>query len=201
MTTAARRSPLPLAELLAQDGTDPRTRYRLKQRLSTYTRARTVALGPFLRVVFEDDWTRRLQAARGRWSRSSAGDPPAWAMPAAPAGHAPWQATMQIALETPLLRAQWLATLIEAAHHLCLEIARGTRVPASVLAPCLLNEAGLAAQQPLRFDMPHHGLAALRAGKEPSLALACTHTRYSWRRVIPAPTIALLLGSAGSPAS
>lgn len=165
------------------------------RRALSHKRARTLTLGPHMRLVFEDRLTLAHQVRTiARAERIT--DPEALALEAAayaplmPDGRS-WRATLLLELPDARERARELPLLNEAAHQLYADVPRLLRVRAEA------NEdqpdrhrSRLSAVHFLRYDWPPEARAVLqRAG---SLVLGCDHPRYAWRRLVPAHTLALL---------
>jgi hypothetical protein len=165
------------------------------QRALSHKRARTLTLGPHMRLAFEDRLTLAHQVRTiARAERIT--DPVALALemaayaPLMPDGRS-WRATLLLELPDPHQRERELPLLNEAAHQLYIDVPRLLRVR------CEANEdqpdrhrSRLSAVHFLRFGWPDEARHALqRAG---TVVLGCNHPRYAWRRLVPAHTLALL---------
>jgi hypothetical protein len=173
----------------------PETAPLSAQRVLGHKRARTLALGPHMRVVFEDRLTLAHQVRTiARAERIT--DPAALAReaaacaPLAPDGRS-WRATLLLELPDPLERERELPLLNEAAHLLYVDVPRLLRVMAEA------NEDQpdrhrdrLSAVHFLRFAWPDAARQALQQAG--TVLLGCEHPRYAWRRLVPAHTLALL---------
>ena len=203
------RKPLPGSALLPDpprrppDGPPPPAPFPpLELRLDASTlqalshkRARTLSLGPHMRLAFEDRLTLAHQVRTiARAERIT--DPEALAReaaayaPLAPDGRS-WRATLLLELPDAHERERELPLLNEAAHQLYIDVPRLLRVrgEANEDQPDR-HRRRLSAVHFLRFDWPPaaHGVLQ-RAG---SIVLGCEHPRYAWRRLVPTHTLALL---------
>lgn len=165
------------------------------QRVLSHKRARTLALGPHMRLAFEDRLTIEHQVqVVARAERIT--DPEALAREVdayaalLPDGRS-WRATLLLELPDPHQRARELPLLNEAAHQLYIDVPRLSRVRAEA------NEdqpdrhrSRLSAVHFLRFAWPPAVQRALLDGA--AVVLGCEHPRYAWRRLVPAHTLALL---------
>lgn len=165
------------------------------QRVLSHKRARTLPLGPHMRLVFEDRLTLAHQvrtiarAERITDAEALAREAAAYA-PLMPDGRS-WRATLLLELPDPHERERELPLLNEAAHQLYVDLPRLLRVRAEANEDQPDRHRGrLSAVHFLRFDWPAAARDMLqRAG---SVALGCEHPRYAWRRMVPAHTLALL---------
>lgn len=165
------------------------------QRLLSHKRARTLTLGPHMRLAFEDRLTLEHQlrtiarAERITDPADLAREFDAYA-PLLPDGRS-WRATLLLELPDAQDRERELPLLNEAAHQLYIDVPRLLRVRGEA------NEdqpdrhcSRLSAVHFLRFGWPDDTRAALQTAR--SVVLGCEHPRYAWRRVIPVPMLALL---------
>ena len=198
-----------------------------RRRLAAHREARTVALGPAMRLQFEDALTVRWQIQEVLRSDNSFDtasmqheiDTYAHLLP--DGRH--WKATLFIALPEAEARRRDLPALSEAAHQLYVEVGRHgrARVQASHRADQaaalrwqgggaigrVMGEANEdlpdrhlgrpSAVHFLRFALPEPLRAALLAGAP--AALGCRHDRYSFRRLIPPRTLLALCGDIAAP--
>lgn len=165
------------------------------QRALSHKRARTLALGPHMRLAFEDRMTIAHQVRTiARAERIT--DPAALAReaaayaPLAPDGRS-WRATLLLELPDALERERELPLLNEAAHLLYVDVPRLLRVRADANEDQPDRHRGrLSAVHFLRFAWPDAARQALQQAG--SVVLGCEHPRYAWRRLVPAHTLALL---------
>ena len=165
------------------------------QRLLSHKRARTVALGPHMRLAFEDRLTIQHQVRTiARAERIT--DPAALARefdayaPLLPDGRS-WRATLLLELPDAQQRERELPLLNEAAHQLYVDLPRLSRVMAQANEDQPDRHRGrLSAVHFLRFAWPPAVQQALLGGA--AAVLGCEHPRYAWRRLLPAHTLALL---------
>lgn len=167
-----------------------------RRALMAYRRARSVSLGPWMRLQFEDELTVRYQI--GEILRAER-----IAEPAAiqheidtyarlvPDG-TQWIATLMIQIPDADQRADELPRLSAAAHQIYLECERQGRVFAQAnedLADRHLTRPS--AVHFLRFQLPEPLRARALGGA--SATLGCVNPQYCWRRLIPPPMQRLLL--------
>ena len=182
------------------------------QRALAHKRARTLTLGPHMRLAFEDRLTLEHQVRTiARVERIT--DPAALAReiaayaPLMPDGRS-WRATLLLELPDPHQRERELPLLNEAAHQLYIDLPRLLRVrgEANEDQPDR-HRSRLSAVHFLRFAWPDAARQALCGAS--TVVLGCDHPRYTWRRLVPAHTLALLradlvtppgTADAGSPA-
>lgn len=165
------------------------------QRALSHKRARTLALGPHMRLAFEDRLTLAHQVRTiARAERIT--DPAALAReaaayaPLAPDGRS-WRATLLLELDDPIERERELPLLNEAAHLLYIDVPRLLRVRAEANEDQPDRHRGrLSAVHFLRFAWPDAARHALQQAA--TVVLGCEHPRYAWRRQVPAHTLALL---------
>jgi hypothetical protein len=163
-----------------------------RSRLIAHRRARTVALGPAMRLQFEDELTVRYQIQEVLRAENVVDTSEmrheieryAHLLP----DRTQWKATLMIELPNAQQRARELPLLNEAAHHVYVETAGRPRVHASA------NEdqpdghrTRPSAVHFLRFALPESFRAALLAGQ--GVALGCDHPAYAWRRKIAQPML------------
>jgi hypothetical protein len=172
-------------------------RHEHRQRLIAHRRQRTLALGPHLRLQFEDELTVRHHIQEVLWVDRSADDEEAVREEIATYAHlvpngAQWKATLMIELPDAAEREQLMPLLNEAVQAIYVELRGQARVVASVNddLPCrhLGRPSGV---HFLRFQLDPLFRAALARGGEATIG--CTHPRYHWRRVIPRATLASLM--------
>jgi hypothetical protein len=166
-----------------------------RARLLSYKRARSLALGPCMRLQFENrvtiaDHVRRIARAE------RIADPAALARefdamaPLLPDGTS-WRATLLLELPDALERRRELPLLNDAAHQLYIDLPRHSRIRAEA------NEdqpdrhrARLSAVHFLRFGFDESQRRALLHGA--AVMLGCEHPNHAWRRLVPSHTLALL---------
>lgn len=165
------------------------------QRALSHKRARTLALGPHMRLAFEDQLTLAHQVRTiARAERIT--DPAALAREAAayaplmPDGHS-WRATLLLELPDPQERERELPLLNEAAHQLYIDVPRLLRVRVEANEDQPDRHRGrLSAVHFLRFAWAPAARVVLQGAG--TVVLGCEHPRYAWRRLVPAHTLALL---------
>lgn len=178
---------------------EPLQRHGVRQRLMTYRRLRTVALGPCMRVQFEDAITVRWQVhevlrAERRQGPEAQAEEMALYRHLLPTG-GDLRATLFIELPESDQRRRELPLLNEAVHLLHLDVApestRGQRVHAEA------NEdqpdrhrSRPSAVHFLRFALPQPLRQALLSGG--GATLGCSHPQYTWRHVLQPATLKLL---------
>jgi hypothetical protein len=159
-----------------------------KQQALRHRRERSVALGPCMRLQFEDTLTVRyqiqemLRAGRRHDADTVQHEIDTYAH-LLPDG-SNWKATLMIEMPDAHTRRRALPQLNEAAHRIYVEVARHARVVAEA------NEdqpdrhlARHSAVHFLRFELPQPLRAALLAGA--GATLGCAHDQYAFRRVFP----------------
>ena len=165
------------------------------QRMLSHKRARTLALGPHMRLAFEDQLTLAHQVhtiarAEGLTDPAALAREAAAYAPLAPDGRS-WRATLLLELSDPAERQRELPLLNEAAHLLYVDVPRLLRVRAEANEDQPDRHRGrLSAVHFLRFDWPDAARQALQQAG--TVVLGCEHPRYAWRRRVPAHTLALL---------
>ena len=163
-----------------------------KQRLIAHRRARSLSLGPCMRLQFEDELTLRHQiqeVLRAERVTSAEGmqqeiDTYAHLLP----DGSNWKATLMIELPDAHQRQRELPLLNQAAHQVYVELPGQPRVHAQANED--LPDRHLtrpSAVHFLRFQFPEPWRAALRAGS--TARLGCAHEQYEFRRVIPSATL------------
>lgn len=175
-------------------------------RLIAHRRARTVALGPAMRLQFEDVLTVRYQiqeVLRAERIADAEGvqheiDTYAHLLP----DGTNWTATLLIELPDAAERRRALPQISLAAHSLYVEVAQ-QRAPAFANEDLAGRRNARHLERPsgvhfLRFALPEVMRAALHAGA--SATLACAHERYPWCAPI-APQLLMHLARDLSPAS
>jgi hypothetical protein len=155
-----------------------------RERLIAHRRARTLALGPAMRLQFEDELTVRYQiqeVLRAEKVSDAAEmhreiERYAHLLP----DGTQWKATLLIELPDAQQRERELPLLNEAVHHLYVETARRPRVRA------VANEdlPDRHRNRPsgvhfLRFTLPEGFRNALLVGQ--SVVVGCEHDGYTWR--------------------
>jgi hypothetical protein len=170
-------------------------RTAIRQRLIAYKRARTVELGPSMRLQFEDALTVRYQVQEAM--RAESIEEPARVeeelasyMQLLPDGRG-WRATLMIELPDARQRRSELAVLSTAAHEIFLDVLHHPRLRARVNED--LPDRHLtrpSAVHFLRFEMPGALRAALLDGAQATLG--CAHRQYEWRCSIASQALALL---------
>lgn len=178
-------------------------------RMIAHRRLRTLALGPHLRLQFEDELTVRHQIQEVLWAERSEG-PDAVRDEIEIYAHllpdgAHWKATLLIELPDAAERERLLPLLHEAAFVLYVELRGAGRGPLRVKAaanddlPCR-HRTRLSGVHFLCFALePAFRAALLNERHAAELLLGCTHPRYHWRRVVPAATLASLRLDLGEP--
>lgn len=167
-------------------------RHGRKQRLMAHRRARSVSLGPCMRLQFEDELTLRHQiqeVLRAERITSAQGmqqeiDTYAHLLP----DGSNWKATLMIELPDAQERRRELPLLNQAAHQVYVELRGQPRVYAQANED--LPDRHLArpsAVHFLRFQFPAPWHAALGVGSP--VRLGCAHQGYEFRRVIPPATL------------
>lgn len=168
------------------------TRRVHRQRLIRHRRERSLALGPCMRLQFEDELTIRYQiqevlhAERAASAEHMQHEIDTYAHLVPDGTH--WKATLLIELPDATERRRELPQLNEAAHRLYVELPRHARVYA--LANEDLVDRHLSrpsAVHFLRFQFPESVRAALLNGA--TATLGCDHAQYEFRRLIPPASI------------
>jgi hypothetical protein len=168
-------------------------RYGRKLRLMAHRRARSVALGPCMRLQFEDALTLRhqiqevLRAERITSAQGMQQEIDAYAH-LLPDG-SNWKATLLIELPDAQERRRELPLLNQAAHQLYVELRGQPRVYAQANEdlPDRHHLARPSAVHFLRFQFQASWRAVLEAGG--AVRLGCAHERYEYRRMIPPATL------------
>jgi hypothetical protein len=171
-----------------------RVRRMHRQALMRHRRQRCLALGPCMRLQFEDALTIRYQiqeilyAERRDDAKGMQHEIDTYAH-LLPDG-SNWKATLQVELPDANERKRELPQLNDAVHRVYVDVHRQPRVFA------LANEdlpdrhrSRPSAEHFLRFQLPESMRAAVLAGAPATLG--CTHDQYEFRRSVPAG----LLGS------
>ncbi|HSW04535.1 DUF3501 family protein [Aquabacterium sp.] len=163
-----------------------------KQQLIRHRRERSVALGPCMRLQFEDEQIIRYQIQEVLHVERLA-HPDAVQHEIDTYAHlvpdgSNWTATLMIELPDAGERRRELPLLNEAAHAVYVDVPRHARVVAQA------NEdqpdrhlTRPSAVHFLRFQLPESLRAALLGGAPATLG--CAHCQYEFRRVIPTATI------------
>ncbi len=172
-------------------------RHEHRQRLIAHRRQRSLALGPHLRLQFEDELTVRHHIQEVLWVDRSADDEEAVRDEIATYAHlvpdgAQWKATLMIELPDAAERERLMPLLNEAVQAAYVELRGLARINASVNddLPCrhLDRPSGV---HFLRFELDPEFRAGLAHGGE--ALIGCSHPQYHWRRVIPRATLASLM--------
>ncbi len=163
-----------------------------KQKMIRHRRERSLALGPCMRLQFEDELTIRYQiqevlhAERGASQEAMQHEIDTYAH-LVPDG-TNWKATLLIELPDAAERQRELPQLNEAARRVYVDVPRHGRIFA------LANEdqpdrhlTRLSAVHFLRFQLPESLRVALVGGA--TATIGCAHDQYEFRRVIPPATI------------
>ncbi|MBN9462826.1 MAG: DUF3501 family protein [Burkholderiales bacterium] len=166
-----------------------------RERAIAHRRARTVQLGPAMRLQFEDAHTIRYQVQEVLHAERVA-DPEAARHELHAYAHllpngTEWTASLLIELPEAAERARAMPVLSEAVHFLYVQ-ARGR---ARVLVSANEDQPDRHRSRPsgvhfLRFRLPPPMRAQLLAGA--AVAIGCTHPAYSWHAPLPAATLACL---------
>lgn len=170
-----------------------RRQHRL--RLIAHRRARSVALGPAMRLQFEDETTVRHQIQEVLRAENVA-DLHGVQHEIATYTHllpdaTQWKATLLIELPDAQQRHRELPALNEAAHCVYAHTARMPRVVASANEDLPdRHRARPSAVHFLRFQLPEAFRAALVSGR--SITLGCDHPAYPWEVSMPSQTLAQL---------
>jgi hypothetical protein len=170
-------------------------RRKQQRQMIAHRRARSLPLGPCMRLQFEDESTLRYQIQEVlRAERiSDAGDTQEQIDTYAhllPDGNN-WKATLLIELPDAQQRRRELPQLNEAAHCVYVDVPQHSRIVAQANED--LPDRHLerpSAVHFLRFEFPPSLRLALLAGA--SAKLGCAHHQYEFRRVIPPATVDLL---------
>lgn len=176
----------------------------LRPQMIAHRRARAVALGPSMRLLFEDATTVRHQVQEVVRAENIVdadelrGEVQRYAHLLPDATH--WVATLMIEIADAQQRRLALDGLNDAVHRIYLELPKQPRLRASVnddLAD--RHRARPSAVHFLRFALPDDFRAALFS--RPSLTLGCDHAAYAWRQPLSAPLLARLTnGLSATPA-
>jgi hypothetical protein len=164
------------------------SRRQHKQQMIRHRRERCVALGPCMRLQFEDELTIRYQIQEVLHAEQPSCPLAAQQQIDTYAHLAPdgsnWKATLQIELPDAAERRRELPQLSQAAHRVYVDIARHARVFA------LANEDLVdghrtrpSAVHFLRFQLPEALRAAVLDGT--TVTLGCAHDQYEFHRVVP----------------
>lgn len=207
-TAAARRHDRPLAGLTVAD-LMPWSAYRAarpahRPSLIRHRRERSVALGPSMRLHFEDALTIRHQIQEVLHLEGPAGleaiqhEIDTYA-PLLPDG-TNWKATLMIELPDAAERRRDLPSLSEAAHHIYVDVDGSPRSVAHANEDQPDRHLGRpSGVHFLRFQLPPGARLALLSGA--AATLGCAHERYAFRHRIPAATLARLRGDLVAPPS
>ncbi|MCA0243160.1 MAG: DUF3501 family protein [Proteobacteria bacterium] len=183
-----RRAPLEQMLHLLQDDID---QGRVRQRLQAYRRMRTVALGPCMRLQFEDPVTVQHQAYDSL-PPPLRRDGAALARALAERRHLlpeglDWRATLQLGLQDLRRVPRPGLPPVDALQAIHLDVAPGTPAATRVRAEL---RPGAGAHPLLRFALTPRLAQALLAGAGASLG--CNHPAYAWRHLLPPATLKLL---------
>ncbi|HET7865100.1 MAG TPA: DUF3501 family protein [Burkholderiaceae bacterium] len=166
-----------------------------RQRLMAHRRARSLSLGPCMRLQFEDALTLRHQiqeVLRAECVSSAEGlqqeiDTYAHLLP----DGSNWKATLMLELPDAHQRRRELPLLNDAAHQVYVELPGQPRVHAHANEDQPDRHRGrLSGVHFLRFQFAAPCRAALQAGSP--ARLGCAHPQYEFRRVIPRAALDLL---------
>ena len=168
-----------------------------RREMIAHRRARSMSLGPAMRLQFEDELTARHQI-REVLHAECITDPVAIQHEIDTYAHllpdgTQWKATLLIQLPDSAERARKLALLSDAARDIYVECGKQGRVYA--LANDDLSDRHLARPSGvhfLRFQLPEAMRLCLLDGA--SAAIGCRHQRYQWHRLIPSATLRWLRG-------
>lgn len=166
-----------------------------RMRLIAHRRSRTVALGPAMRVQFEDEVTVRHQIQEVLRTEGIVDDDGVRHEIATYAHLVPdaaqWKATLLIELPDARQRHRELPALNQAAHHVYAEAPDVPRVVARANEDLADGHRSRpSAVHFLRFQLPMAFRAAVLAGK--SVTLGCDHPAYPWSASIAPCTLAQL---------
>lgn len=174
-----------------------RHRNEHRAHLIAHRAARSLHLGPAMRLQFEDELTVRYQIQEvlraGRVTARAEVEAEIAVYRHLLPGGGEWLATLFIEVPAPAQRRQRLPALSEAAHRIHLDVGGAERVIAAAnedLADRHLWRPS--AVHFLRFSLPAPVRAALRRGAP--AALGCAHEQYAWRRPLPPRLVARLCG-------
>lgn len=178
---------------------EPLQRHGVRQRLMTYRRLRTVALGPCMRVQFEDAITVRWQVhevlrVERRQGPEAQAEEMALYRHLLPTG-GDLRATLFIELPEAGQRRRELPLLNEAVHQLHLDVAPESSNGQRVHAEANEDQPDRHRDRPsavhfLRFALPLPLRQALLSGG--GATLGCSHPQYTWRHVLKPATLKLL---------
>lgn len=159
-----------------------------QQRLIRHRRERSLALGPCMRLQFEDELTIRYQIQEVLHAERAA-HPNAMQQEIDTYAHlvpdgSNWKATLLIELPDAVERRRRLPQLNEAARAIFVDVPRHARV----IAQANEDQADRHLTRPsavhfLRFQLPEPVRLALLGGA--TAKLGCGHFQYEFRRVIP----------------
>ena len=163
-----------------------------RREMIAHRRARSMSLGPAIRLQFEDELTVRHQI-REVLCAERITDPAAMQHEIDAYAHllpdgTQWKATLLIQLPEAAERARELALLSDAAHDIYIECGKQARVFAQ--ANKGLSDRHLSRPSGvhfLRFQLPEPMRLHLFDGA--CAAIGCGHPRYQWHRLIPSATL------------
>lgn len=163
-----------------------------RPRLIAHRQARTMELGPAMRLQFEDVWTIRYQIQEvlhaEQVSDSAAAQQEIDAYARLLPDGTQWKAPLLIGLPDPDERARELPALSEAAHRIYVQV--GTHARIFALAnedQCDRHLARPSGVHFLRFPLPGALREAALAGATASFG--CSHPRYEWHAPVPAEVL------------
>lgn len=174
-----------------------RIRVATRAQASAHRRLRSVALGPLLRLQFEDRYTVQRQIQELLYVGKVVDEQvvrheiDAWA-PLLPDG-GDWRATLLVAPpEASADRRHWMQALAGVAGRVHVDIAGAGRCRATVDADLGRDAPALAAVHFLRFALSPAQRAAVRAGA--TVSVGCDHPQAAETVVLPPATTASLAG-------
>jgi hypothetical protein len=159
-----------------------RTRQEFRARVLAHKKARTVAIGDHVTLLFEDELTIRYQIqemlrVEKTFEEAGIQDELAAYDPLVPDG-SNWKATMLIEYEDPMERQLALAALRGIEDRVWVEVDGEPRLLAIADEDLeRANDVKTSAVHFLRFELAPGMIAALRAGA--ALAMGCDHPAYA----------------------
>jgi Protein of unknown function (DUF3501) len=171
------------------------TRRDQKRRLIAHRRERSVALGPCMRLQFEDELTIRHQIREVLRAERITGieamqheiDTYAHLLP----DGLNWKATLLIELPDAHERRRRLPQLDKAAHRIYMDVAQQSRVFAQANEDLIDRHlTRLSAVHFLRLQFCEPSRAVVLSGA--TVTLGCAHDQYAFRRVVPPATMTRL---------
>ena len=168
-----------------------------RREMIAHRRARSLSLGPAMRLQFEDELTVRHQI-REVLRAECITDPTAMQHEIDSYAHLlpdgmQWKATLLIQLPEPAQRAREMPLLSEAAHEIYIECNKQGRVFAQTNEDLIdRHRTRPSGVHFLRFQLPQAMRLHLFDGA--SAWIGCRHPRYHWHRLIPMATLRWLRG-------